>query len=152
MTRLKRYSIRLAVAIAAVYGTYLAVQFLRYHFTCTTEERLNIDNLSGISFEVVDTACDVLAKDEVVEVYARKAYPKGIRIFSRLWDHRTLLFRYDPGTVNPDTPLPSITHLSQSTILISIPHVASVLEQKREWMNMSVKYEIGYVEYPIISK
>ena len=150
MTRRKRYGIRLVVAIAAIYGAYLAVQFLRYHFTCTTEERLKIENLSGVSFEVVDTACDTLAKEEAIEIYARRAHPKGIRIFSGLWDRRTLLFRYDPG--NPDTPLPSITRPSQSTILISIPDVASVLEQKHEWSNMSVKYDIGRVDYPAASK
>jgi hypothetical protein len=95
---------------------------------------------------VADTRCDVLAKDENIRVFASKADSAGAGMFV-LWRGRNaLLFRYDPGS--PDNPLPLISRPTESTILISISHVSSILEQKHEWEGLSVNYNIGTVDYP----
>jgi len=92
--------------------------------TCSTE-RVKEDNLSNLRFEVEDTSCDVLAKDETISIYAKDTTLDGRWFFSKWRNKRTLLFTYDPG--RPDVPPPSISRRSQSTILISIPAVSQVI-------------------------
>jgi hypothetical protein len=145
-----KYILGVLVAIGGIYAIVLVIHFALIHLSCTTEERFRIENLSGVSFEVTDTSCDTLAKDENIRIYARKVDPIGAGIFSRWRNQKRLIFRYDPGS--SDNPLPSITRPSQLTILISIPAVSSISEQEHEWENMSVNYDIGHVDYPGASK
>jgi hypothetical protein len=106
-------------------------------------------DLPGVRFEVESASCDLIAKDEVVNVYAMKATGKRLWPFSNWGRDRTLIFRYDPG--RDDDPLPSITRPYQSAIHISIPEVSSIAVQNRQWENMSISYEIGKIYYPASS-
>ena len=117
---------------------------------CISEQLETIPNLAGAKVEVVYTNCDTIAKQEDVSVYFSPVTVKEKSWFAKWTNHRTLIFRYDPG--RPDNPLPSITRSSQSTILISIPDVSSISYQNRKWENMSVNYEIGRVDYPSATK
>jgi hypothetical protein len=87
-----------------------------------------------------------MAHWDIVNVYAKKTASKGVWVFPRWPKRRTLLFRYGPG--GWDTPLPSITHPSQSAIVISIPEVSEVEYEKTRWGKMSIEYKIGKVDYP----
>jgi len=110
---------------------------------CISEERMTIPDLSGTKIEVVYTNCDTLVKTESISIYFSQAKrPSG----QRGRDHRALVFSYDPMRYN--SPLPSITRPSRSTILISIPEVSSVLHQSRNWEDVSVAYNLGRVVYP----
>jgi hypothetical protein len=117
---------------------------------CTSEQLKTIPDLSGTRVDIIYTNCDTLAKQEDVSVYFSPATMEGKSWFAKWTNRRTLIFRYDPG--RPDNPLPSIKHLSQSTMLISIPEVSSIFHQNRKWANMSVNYDIGRVDYPAASK
>ena len=146
MKRAARYITGVVVAIGGIYAIFLAMHVVLIHLSCTTEVRLKIENLSGVSFEVADTSCDTIAKDENIRIYARKVDPKEAGIFSRWRNQKSLLFRYDPGNFN--NPLPSITRPSSSTILISVPEVSEIIDQKHEWAGMSIDYSIGHNENP----
>lgn|GEM_PF-2896788 len=150
MKRKTKYILGVVVALGGICGLCMAILFAYTRNACQTETRQRIDDPSGFVFEVVDESCDTLAKDEAISVYARKAVSKGTWGFFGWRNQRTLLFRYDPG--RPDNPLPSIKHPSQTTILISIPEVSSIVYQNRKWENMSVNYEIGRVDYPSATK
>ena len=113
---------------------------------CISQEMMTIPDLAGAKVEVVYTNCDTLAKDESVKVYFSRAAVNGESWFARWRRHRTLVFWYDPGGRGfADMPLPSITHPSPSTILISIPKACDVEYESRKWENMSINYAVRKV-------
>ncbi len=118
---------------------------------CISEEKMTIPDLSGAKVEVFYTNCDTMVKDEAISIYFSRAAAKEKSWFAGWRNHRRLVFRYDPGGKS-DSPLPSITNPSKSTILISVPEVSSVIYQSRNWESMSIAYEIGKVYYPVNSK
>jgi hypothetical protein len=134
------------LAVSGLYAMWTGIRLLGNCMACETEELSKIEEPSGLTFEFEDTTCNTFGSDEQIRVYARKTTPKGTRAFLD-WRHpRTLLFRYDPGS--SDDSLPSITRPSQSSILISIPRVSSIVYQNREWEGMSINYDVGRVDYP----
>lgn len=137
-----KYALGVTVCVGIICAV-LVIRFLVNRISCTTEEKIKIDNLSGVSIEVTDTICDTIAKDENIRVYVRKVDPEGAGLLSRWRNQRTLLFRYDPGSY--DNPLPSVTRPSQSMILISIPIVGEIIEQRHQWESIAINYEIGRV-------
>ncbi len=146
MKKAARYTFRAVLFLGLIYATYLAIGFGLTRMACGTEEKLKVEELSGLRFEVTYLSCDTLAKDEAIRVYAETTALDRAWFFPIWRNQRTLLFRYDPE--RPDSPLPTITRPSQSTILISVPEVSSISYQNRKWANMSVNYDIGRVEYP----
>jgi hypothetical protein len=144
---MKRTGIYIVSTLLFIAAAFLTIRFAVPHFTCQAEERLKIDDPTGLRFVVEYKNCDTLAKEESISVYATKIASQSTGLFSRWRDQRTLLFRYDPGRW--DNPLPSITRPSQSEILISIPEVSSIGYQSRGWEKMSVDYAIGHVDYPL---
>jgi hypothetical protein len=102
--------------------------------------------LSGVKVEVIYTNCDTLVKEEDVRVYFSRAAVTGDSWFARWRSRRALVFVYDPGgRAFDDMPLPSITHTTPSTVLISMPEDVDVLYQSRSWQNLSVDYALGNV-------
>jgi len=150
LIRTVRYISKTVLALGLISATCLAVRFGLTRMVCGTEEKLRVEELSGLRFEVTYLSCDTLAKDEAIRVYAETTAPDRAWFFRNWRNQRTLLFRYDPE--REDSPLPIITRPSQSTIRISIPEVSSVSYQNRKWANMSVDYDIGRVDYPTVSK
>jgi hypothetical protein len=146
MKRPALYLFGVVLTAGGICATCVAIRFVGNRIACQTEERLKIEDPSGYLLEVEDTTCATLVTDEAINVYARKAAPKGAWLFWRWKNQRVLLFSYGPG--RQDAPLPSITHPSQSTILVSIPEVSEVFYQNRKWANMTVNYNIGKVYYP----
>lgn len=150
MKRKSKYILGAVGFFGGLCASGIVIRFVYTRNACQAKERLEIKDPSGFTFEVVDESCDTLAKDEAISVYARKAVSKGTWGFAGERNQRTLLFRYDPG--RPDNPLPSITHPSQTIILISIPEVSSISYENRKWENMSLSYKIGRVDYPAVKR
>lgn len=113
--------------------------------SCITESEAKFSNVAGWDFEVEDTNCDTLAKDEAVRVFAIRSEanrsPWG-RIFAR----RRLVFQYDPG--NQDALVPAISATGQNSILISIPRVSSIYQERRRVGGTNVAYDIKRIDYP----
>lgn len=104
-------------------------------YTCITEVHGKVSNLAGFDFEVSETDCDVLAKDAAISVFASKPGQP----------HKTLLFKYDPGGVEPD---PVITWIGQHTVQISVPWISSVFFRRDGFKGLSVVYKIDKIDYP----
>jgi len=107
---------------------------------------VKVEVFSDFTFEVEYRSCDTLAKEEDVSVYAERTASGGTWFFSKWRNRRTLVFRYYPERW--DSPPPSITRPSKSTVLISIPGVSGVVYQNRTLANISVAYDVGKVHYP----
>lgn len=143
MKRVAFYILGLALLISVL---FFGGRVVASRFACQTEQRLKVDDPSGLRFEIEYASCDSFAVDEGISVYASKILPKEAGIFSKWRNRRTLLFRYDPG--RPDSPLPSISHPSQSTILIAVPEISSIIHQSASWDGYSISYKIGRIYYP----
>ena len=149
MKPIVRKAITVILVVIAIYSIWTAFRTALNRITCSATN-VEVVNLSSLRFEVEDTRCDGLAKDEAIRVYVNDFELHGGWIFSKWRNKRTLLFDYDPGRW--DNPLPSITRPNPSTILISIPEVSSIHYQSRKWADITVNYHIGQVEYPEPSK
>jgi hypothetical protein len=99
---------------------------------CITEERGRTSGLSGFDFEISETAC---FHDLGVSVFVSKAGEKK----------KALLFKYTPYYVGP---YPIITSIGEHTVQISVSRVSSIFCRSDKWDALTVKYDIGSVEYP----
>ena len=131
----------IVAGIALVLGA--GYSFLRWVFAadpdaCISKGLQTIPDLSGAKIEIVYVSCDTLAKEEETDVYLSPVTAQGT---PGLKNGRTLVFSYDP--VGSDNSVPSITNPSDSTILITVPEVSSVIHQDRSWRGMSIEYAIG---------
>jgi hypothetical protein len=99
----------------------------------TTMSRISV---AGLRFQVEDTDCDTLAKEEWVSVYGFADTGRG----------RTLLFKYSPASYH--LPLPTIDVPDQRTIIIAIPIVSSVYVKLESWNNHSIRYNVDHIDYP----
>ncbi len=132
------------LATAYLFLAYIGVVPAPY--TCSSETEKRIVDISGYDFEIVDTDCDALAKEEFVSVYVSKTEGNKNPLLARLLRRKTLLFRYDPGMWN--SPLPLVTASGPNKILVSVPIVSSVLFQRRDWEHAHISYDIGHIDYP----
>jgi hypothetical protein len=113
--------------------------------SCITETEATKSNVAGWDFEVEDTNCDTLAKDEAVRVFAIRS--EGSRSsWGRFFARRRLVFQYDPG--NQDELVPVITAVGKNSILISIPRVSSIYEENKQVGGTTVVYDIKRIDYP----
>lgn len=149
MEKALRNATRVLLILILIFGAAMGIRLWIIGRVCVTEEKLNLE-ISGVKFEVEDVSCDTLAKDEAVSVYAQNAVSKAAWFFPGWRGQRSLLFKYDPERW--DSPPPSISLPSKSTILISIPHVSEIFYQSHKWGDMSVAYDVGRVDYPSASK
>jgi hypothetical protein len=139
-------SIRSAgIAFGLVCAIMAGAYFWLARNACSSET-LWTEEVSGLKFEITYTNCDTLAKDEAMRVYVENATAGGFWRFPGWRRRRTLLFRYDPESY--DAPPPSIT-VSSKTISISIPEVSSISYKARTWGSMSIRFDVGKVDYPL---
>jgi hypothetical protein len=103
---------------------------------CITETREKFSNISGFNFEVIETDCDLIAKDASISVLVSR----GART------RQTLLFKYDPG--GAPVPLPVIRLVGANSVRISVPRVSSLFYRTDHWETLSIDYDIGAIEFP----
>jgi hypothetical protein len=99
---------------------------------CRTEVQGRLAGLSGFDFEISETSCFF---DPAVSVFVSKAGEKK----------KTLLFKYTPIYVGP---YPTVTSIDEHAIQISVSRVSSIFCRRDKWDALTVKYDIGAVEYP----
>jgi hypothetical protein len=125
------------VALAAVLDlTYLALAFAGMAptpYDCITGIRRTIADPSGLDFEISETNCDSIAKQDAMVVSVTK----------RGSGKKAALFVFDPIYW---IALPSVSVDAARTIVISVPRVGSVLSQARDWNGMPVRYDIGRID------
>lgn len=141
-----RYTVITVLTLGLICAVCLAFKVGLTRMVCGKEEKLKVEELSGMNFEITHLSCDTIAKDEAIRVYAEKNLANAAWFFPSWRGQRTLLFTYDPE--KDGSPLPTITRPSPSTILISVPEVSSVSYQNRSWASMSISYDIGRIAYP----
>ena len=101
---------------------------------CVTEARGKITGISGFDFELSETACDILAKDDAITVFISRPGSAN----------KAAVFKYDPGT----DELPVMTLVDQHTVLISLRSVSSIFFRKYSWEDLAITYNIGDIHYP----
>lgn len=112
-------------------------------WACTSESKGGLSNVSGWDLDIEYTACDLLAKEEAISVYATPYRPGGSQ--HSWFRKRTLLFRYDPA--GPDELLPGFESAGADRILISVPEVSSISVQQHVLGKTTVNYHIGRIVY-----
>jgi hypothetical protein len=125
----------LALIFGALYAAWRGAEWALQTSLCTTETLSTVSDVSGFDFEITETACDVLAKDDAISVFATKRDEPG----------RTLLFKYDPAGRHP---IASISSLNDGTIQISVDRISSIFFQRSSIDGLAVRYQIGHVDYP----
>jgi hypothetical protein len=101
---------------------------------CITEVRGRTSGLSGFDFETSETSC---FHDLAVSVFVAKVGEQK----------KTLLFKYAPIYVEP---YPTITSIGEHAVQISVSSVSSLFCRRDKWDDLTVKYDIGAVEYPSV--
>jgi hypothetical protein len=99
---------------------------------CVTEDQGRTSGLSGFDFEISETSCFF---DPAVSVFASKAGEQK----------KTLLFKYFPLYIGP---YPTITSIGEHAVQISVSRVSSIFCRRDGWDALTVKYDIGIVDYP----
>ena len=99
---------------------------------CRTEVQGRLAGPSGYDFEISETSCFF---DPAVSVFVSKAGEKK----------KTLLLKYTPIYVGP---YPTITSIGEHVIQISVSRVSSMFCRRDKWNAMTVKYDIGVIDYP----
>jgi hypothetical protein len=129
-------ALAIGVAAVAVVGFLLLFAVgLWSPYACMTTVHQRIAGLSGFDFEVSETDCDGLAKDATTSVFVSKAGQAK----------KTLLFKYVPPGFDA---VPTITSLDEHTVRISIRRVPTIFCRSEKWQTLTVKYDIGVVDYP----
>jgi hypothetical protein len=105
-------------------GTYSA---------CFTEVLGKASGISGFDFEISETEC---WHDPAVSVFVSKAGHST----------KTRLFQYTRGA----NPVPIITSIDEHTVQISLSSVGAIACRRDRWGPLTIKYDIGAVEYPSV--
>ena len=133
------------ICIAAVLYVLLVVLGLIPAPTAESNTTVaEIADLNGKSVEITHTDSDLLAKDEYYSVYISDSTAQ--RHFWNFQRKGSLIFRYDPASLN--APLPEIRVSGPNQLTISIHAVSSVLVKENSWKQTLIKYDIGHVDYP----
>ncbi len=96
---------------------------------------MKLSGLAGFDFEISNTDCDEIAKEEWVRVFASKAGQA----------HKTLLFEYDPGGGDR---FPVRTPADRHSVQISVPWISGVRFRRDSLKGLSVVYKIDRIDYP----
>jgi hypothetical protein len=144
--------IALFVAFAAPIGLWIGYTKLKgyssnplTYSSCITETEAKISDVAGWDFEVEDTNCDTLVKDEAVRVFAIRSETNQSS-WGRIFARRRLVFQYDPG--DQDELVPAIRVTGKGSVLISIPRVSYIYERNKSVGGTAVVYDIKRIDYP----
>ncbi len=128
----------LIVALCAVYPLLPILSFamasIYPDYFCQTWQRSSVSDLAGYNFEISETACDVLAKDDAITIFASEVGKK----------EKTAIFKYDPG----GDELPRVVAANSGTVRISLHSISSIFFRKDVIGSLSIVYDIDHIDYP----
>lgn len=145
---LRKVYVLTAIIITASVATWYFLSMMGifpWFGTTNTKTVMQIKNLSGYDYDIVDTTVDSIAKWEYISIYlskSRKVHGNPLLYF---YDKKSLIFRYDPGMSNT---LPLITSTGPNNVTISISSTSSVFVQLRKLGKLSINYDIGRIIFP----
>ena len=99
---------------------------------CITESRLKIPDVLGYQIEIGEKNCDLVAKDDYIEVYASR--PGSMA--------RTLLMEYDPAS---GKTLPEFKAIGENQLEISLDYAGSISFLEKKMGDVSIRYKIKEV-------
>jgi hypothetical protein len=100
---------------------------------CLSTPIAEIHDPAGITFKMIRTDCDTVAKDSAVSIIAsRDGTTKS-----------ALLFKYDPW----GDEVPQVHVAAPGAIFIHLHSASSILEQHQTWDSFQVKLEIDRLAY-----
>jgi len=105
---------------------------------CLTETRYQIPNLAGYKFEILETNCDSIGNDTIVEIRATNSQTGS----------RYVIMRYGPG---PDV-MPKIEQISNNEIKISVQEIYSLISKKDTIGDLNILYDVPRIEFPASRK
>jgi hypothetical protein len=88
---------------------------------------------AGVTFKVMRTDCDTLAKDSAISVIASRDGRESAG----------LLLKYDPWA----DEIPQV-HIVQDTVVIHLARASSILVQHLTWETFNIRVEVGELAYP----
>jgi hypothetical protein len=128
----------LMVAFCALYPLQPVLSFVIGSvypgYFCQTRNRGSLSGLAGHDFEINETACDVIAKDDAITVVASQTGKK----------EKTAIFTYDPGR----DERPKIVAIDAHTVRISLQSPSSIFFRNDFIGDLSVVHDIGHIDYP----
>jgi hypothetical protein len=133
-----------AIALLAIVCCVVPIILLR-RAVCIDDPPAEFINVAGGDFEIIQSDCDSLAKEEFVNVYVRPARANR-NFLQSLFDKKNRVFSYDPGTA--ENPLPTITSPAPGHVLISVRALSSVILQETHWHGLEIQYDLRNVGGP----
>jgi len=103
-------------------------------WTCIVEQRKIVKNLHRIDFEITETNCDLLAKDDMMRVLVSRAGDQ----------HKISILEFDPLNW---APLPDFSVSDNGEITVRVEFVGEIVHQESEWNGRPIHYQIGRIEY-----
>jgi len=123
------------IGVAVLYGIVYMLLTAALEFwvsgVCLTEELANFPNVSGFDFEVSETDC---WHSPDITVFVSNAGQRK----------KTPLFTYAADA----HPVPAITSIDEHTVQMSIRKVRVIYCRRNKWEDLTIKYDIGFIEYP----
>ena len=119
-------------------------------YACHTQTLQTLDNLAGARFTVSHTTCQDYTHKQFVSVYAQRFVAPGAPFYAHWFNKPTLLFRYHPGSQT--SPPPVLSKTAAHTVLISVPRVSKVDDQRRQWLGVTIQYRIRHAEHPLVAR
>ena|ERR1700761_8222234 len=112
----------------------LAIGLVYPGYFCDTRSLGSFLGVAGYDFEVSETACDVLAKDDAITIFA-SATGKTEKI---------AIFTYEPGVEE----LPEIVAVDTHAARISLRSISSIFFREERIGDLPISYNIGHIDYP----
>ena len=118
-------------------------------YACQTQTVQTIKNLAGGRFTITRTACRDYTHKKFVSVYVQRFVAPHAPFYDHWFNPLTLLFRYHPESGSAQ--LPVLSQNGSHTVVISVPRVSQVDQQRPQWLHLNIHYSIGHVDHPTIA-
>lgn len=118
-------------------------------YACQTQTVQTIRNLAGGRFTITHTACRDYTHKEFVSVYVQRFVAPDAPFYAHWFNPQTLLFRYHPESWSAQ--LPELSLAGSQTVVISVPRVSQVDQQRPVWLHLKIRYRIGHVDHPTLA-
>lgn len=128
-------TLRDLIGVAVHYGIVYMLLIAALEFwmsrVCLTEVLANFPNVSGLDFEVSETDC--WHSPDITVFVSNAGQGKKAPLFTYTGDAH---------------PVPAITSIDEHTVQMSIRKVRVIHCRRNKWEDLTIKYDIRFIEYP----